>query len=232
MVARQEEGTCIVPISSEASSSVRTDKIVTEGGEDELQGVVADAKLQLLRGWDGAGRELLQGAQRNLQDLEEARVTKGGRDLALLRQAPGVGRHVHLADQLLEELQPENQVAGRRVQELAHLGDDLLVLLRRGPAELGHGGDELHQVRAHVLLAVGAVVGEVREYVVAKVDLLLGREVVPGLHQQLLESVRRNQLGIGQLRVVEHELALRDVLGRRRQLDERLLSHPPGVRIR
>ena len=69
-------------------------------------------------------------------------------------------------------MESEHEAPGRRVQELAHLADDLLVLVGVEPAELGHAAHQLRERRVHERLAVGPVVGEVREHVVAEVDLV------------------------------------------------------------
>ena len=176
----------------------------------------------------GAGRELLERAEPNLQDLEESRVAKRGRDLALLREGASVARHVHLGDELLEQLrrrrrrrrvrrgtgdarrgaaarcvrrrlQAEHEVPRRGVQKLGNLLHDRLVLLARRPAELGDGGDDLHQVARHEGLDGRAALREVRERVVSKVQLLRRGQVVPRLHEQLLQGVGRDELRVGVL---------------------------------
>ena len=174
--------------------------------------MLTDVRELRLRGGDGVRLQLLQRLQRHLEDLVQAHVAETPRDLAVLRERTRVRRRVHLRHQRLEQLQAEHQVARRRVQEAANLVHDLLLILHLRPAKLGRARHQLHQQRRNKIGAHDPIGRQKVERVVAVLSALRGREMVPRLHDELLERVGGHQLRLRHRRTGEHKLALRDML--------------------
>ena len=168
--------------------------------------------------------EPLQRLQRDLEDLVQAAVAEGARHLPVRRQRARVGARVHLGHELLEDLEAEDDVRGGGLEEARDLLQHLLRIVQLRPPQLRDARQQLHERRVHKRLARRAVGREEVERVVAALGALLRGEVVPAAWEQALQRVRRDELGVRQLRVGQHELTARNVLGRRRELHERRLG--------
>ena len=115
--------------------------------------MLADAARLGLRRGQLARVEPLERLERDLEDGEEAGVAEGAGDLPVLRERARVRRRVHLRHELVQHLQPEDEVRRRRLEELGDLVQDLLLVVEVHPSELGDAREQLDERRAHKVLA-------------------------------------------------------------------------------
>jgi hypothetical protein len=162
--------------------------------------------------------ELLHEVQALLKDLKKGTIAEIQGNPSTCCQVLDFVNVAHLNDKVVYGMKSNEEMLLAHLIKLLKVGHDRLELGVVEPSHLDDFGEQNNHHIEHLLLAVGALIGQKVEEVILDAHFFLHRDLLPVHCEQLLEGRSRQILRVHRCRVFQEVSEFRQVLGTLREI--------------